>query len=353
MKVLQVIDHLNVGGAERVLVDLSNILQENQHDVTVLCLLKEAKLDSQLNKDISVIYLHRKNKFNPFYLITLYRILIKFDIIHIHLRQVLRYVSLLFYTTRIHRRKVIVFQDHFGKINTEKTISTSIRAALKRCTAYIGVSEQLTSWARSNNLNTNIFKLSNIVRLDKKMASKNDASTTTNIVSVGNFRPQKNYEFLCQLISQSPKDYNYTIYGQIVDLLYYEKIKGLIKELKIENRVTIISDCDSVLSELSNYQLGLHCAASETGPLVALEFLSKGIPFVAYNTGEVAMEIGADFPVFIQKDFEIKNWNHNIKTILEHRKTYIDELKLFFSKNYSEEAYLERCISIYQKLIAK
>ena len=45
MKVLQVIDKLDVGGAERVLVDLSNILDENNIDTTVLCLLKDSSLD--------------------------------------------------------------------------------------------------------------------------------------------------------------------------------------------------------------------------------------------------------------------------------------------------------------------
>lgn len=353
MKILQVIDHLNVGGAERVLVDLSNILHENDCDVTVLCLLKKAKLDNRLNKNINVIYLNRKNKYNPFYLIKLYKILIKFDIIHIHLRQVLRYISLLFYTTRIHKKKVVIFQDHFGKIDTEKNISSSIRAALKHCTAYIGVSNQLTDWAKNDNINSTIFKLSNIVRFKKNDISTNLPSTQIKIVSVGNFRPQKNYEFLCQLIAQSLQDYNYTIYGQLVDTAYYNKIMDLIKHLKIEDSVTVITNCDNILEELPKYHLGIHCATSETGPLVALEYLSMQIPFVAYNTGEVAIDVNKTFPNFIQKNFEVKNWNNSVNDILEQREYYVNNLKTFFIKNYSEEAYLENCLTIYQKLIAK
>ncbi|WP_405569769.1 glycosyltransferase [Winogradskyella sp. Asnod2-B02-A] len=352
MRILQVIDHLNVGGAERVLVDLTNILNENKQDVTVLCLLKKAKLDAQLNKDINVIYLHRKNKFNPLYLIKLYTILRKYDVIHIHLRQVLRYVSLLFYTTRINRKRVIIFQDHFGKIETEKTISSSIKEAMKRCTAYVGVSDQLTNWAKSNSINSNIFKLSNIVRQNKVDISSSLSLTQINIVSVGNFRPQKNYEFLCQLIAQSSQDYNFTIYGQLIDLAYYNKIKDLISDLKIEDHVKIISDCENIVSELPKYHLGLHCATSETGPLVALEYLSMQIPFVAYNTGEVAKDVGKTFPSFIQKDFDVENWNANIDMILKRRADYVKELKSFFTEKYSEDVYLENCISIYQKLIA-
>src|SRR5690554_6371034 len=101
MRVVQVIDQLNVGGAERVLVDLANLLYENNCDVTVVCLLEEGQLDGYINKASPAIYLRRKNKYNPLLLIRLYRILIQFDAIHIHLTQVVRYSSLLFYRLQL------------------------------------------------------------------------------------------------------------------------------------------------------------------------------------------------------------------------------------------------------------
>ena len=74
MKVLQVIDKLDVGGAERVLVDLSNILDENNIEITVLCLLTKSSLDEKLNKNINKIYLNRLNKLSVFKYVQLYRI---------------------------------------------------------------------------------------------------------------------------------------------------------------------------------------------------------------------------------------------------------------------------------------
>jgi glycosyltransferase involved in cell wall biosynthesis len=351
MKVLQVIDCLNVGGAERVLVDLSNLLQENGSDVTVLCLLNEAVLDSHLNTAIPVIYLRRKNKYNPFYLVKLYSILSQFDIIHIHLRQVLRYISLLFYATRLHKSKVVVFHDHFGSINTQQHITPSIRKALKCCKAYIGVSDQLTGWAEQNNVNNTVYKLTNIVRPSRGNVKSKLSSEQINIVSVGNFRPQKNYEFLCRLIAHSPKNFHYTIYGQIVDANYYNEIKSLIKHLKIADNVRVITDCNTIQTELPKYHLGVHCATSETGPLVAIEYLSVPIPFVAYNTGEVAKDVSRSFPIFIQNDFNVENWTTNMARIVNHREDYIDHLKSYFSQNYSEDRYVEKCLSIYHQLL--
>jgi glycosyltransferase involved in cell wall biosynthesis len=351
MKIVQVIDKLNVGGAERVLVDQANLLYENGSDVSVICLLDKGDLDEQLNAAIPVTYIRRQNKYHPKYLSSLYSELMKYDVIHVHLRQVIRYVSLLFYFKGLHKKRVVVFQDHYGKIATNKELSFSIKKAIKNCSAYVGVSEQLTDWAKSNTLNKTIYKLTNIVRPSVVNSEAKLHTTQINIVSVGNFRPQKNYEFLCQLVSQSPKDFHFTIYGKIVDADYFKTIKALINQLQIEERVTIITDCNAVIEELPKYHLGLHCAASETGPLVAIEYLSVPIPFVTYNTGEVAKEVSKNFPEFIQNDFDIKNWNATILQLIKNREAYITNLKPYYSENYSENAYVESCLSLYKKLV--
>lgn len=350
MRIVQVIDHLNVGGAERVLVDLSNLLYEKGQDVTVLCLLAEGKLDKKLHKSIPVIYLRRKNKYNPVYLYKLYKIVSQFDIIHIHLRQVLRYVSLFFYSFKLHKKTTVLFHDHYGKINTDKAISNSLKFALKHCKAYIGVSNQLTLWAENNAVNSKIFKLGNIVRSATRSLESKRPTDQIHVVSVGNFRPQKNYEFLCALIAECPKKFNFTIYGHIVDANYYTKICNLIEKLNIAHSVKIISDCDSVTNELQHYHIGLHCASSETGPLVALEYMNAALPFLAYSTGDVAEDVSKNYPNFIQKNFKIEHWITNMEHIVSNREDYSSSIKSYVTDKYSEDTYLSKCLAIYNQL---
>ena len=65
MKILQVIDKLDVGGAERVAVNLCSLLFENKIEVSFLNLLQPAKLDEELiQKGIKLQYLNRRNKYN-------------------------------------------------------------------------------------------------------------------------------------------------------------------------------------------------------------------------------------------------------------------------------------------------
>ena len=54
MKILQVIDHLAIGGAEKVCLDQANILAAKGHEVTMLFILNEGPLVKLLDKRISI-----------------------------------------------------------------------------------------------------------------------------------------------------------------------------------------------------------------------------------------------------------------------------------------------------------
>ncbi|WP_370392201.1 glycosyltransferase [uncultured Winogradskyella sp.] len=353
MKIVQVIDRLEVGGAERVLVDLTNLLHESNYAVSVVCLLEEGQLDAQLASEIPVTYIRRKNKFNPIYLFKLYKELNKYDVIHIHLRQVLRYVSLLFYLTGLHKKRVVVFHDHFGKISEHKSIGNSIKLAIKKCSAYVGVSEELVSWAKEEGLNSKIYKIANIIRKNRTLIKTERTNhKSVKVVSVGNFRPQKNYEYLLDVIKRSPDHYHFTIYGQAVDIAYFEKIKTQICNFNITNKVTIITNCKDIKAELHKYDIGIHTAKSETGPLVAIEYLSENLPFVGYNTGEVADKVKLVFKEFIQYDFEVTNWLKQMDLLFKNKEELEAKIEQFYNQNFSEETYVKSCVSIYEELLS-
>lgn len=352
MKILQVIDRLEVGGAERVAVDLSLLLSEEKSDtVDFMCLLDSAVLDEELIKNqLTVIYLKRLQKFNPFILYKALKIFNTYDIVHVHSRHVLRYVGLTFLPF-FKRKFKLVFHDHYGAIGTDTSISWYLKYCIKKSSAYIGVSSSLIDWAIKHELSKDIYLLSNIVR---NTSVNKTNPTISSVVVVGNFRPQKNYEFLCHLIKKLPESISVDLYGNIVDEDYYAKILALRTGLKIENRLHIITGEKSISSLLCNYKLALHCAASETGPLVAIEYLSKGLPVVMFRTGEVVEIISKISNKTIMSDFELHNWSDMIENLLANETERIQLENLMskiFKENYSEENYKKACQNIYQNII--
>ena len=132
MKVLQVIDQLKQGGTERVAVDLAILLSKTKDvEVSFYCLLDSSHLDKELiDSKIDVTYLKRKNKFNPIKLLKLWNDFNNYEIIHIHSRQVLRYVGLLFLIPFKKSFKVI-FHDHYGAIESDQEYSKYLKFCIQ------------------------------------------------------------------------------------------------------------------------------------------------------------------------------------------------------------------------------
>ena len=97
------------------------------------------------------------------------------------------------------------------------------------------------------------------------------------------------------------------------------------------------------------YDLALHPSLKESGPLVVLEYLSQGLPFLSFNTGQSNVLVKEHFPEFIMLDFEEKKWASQLMVLIDKgREFYQNNLKKFFKKKYSQENYLLKCRKIYQ-----
>src|SRR5690606_40370397 len=93
MKILQIIDKLDIGGAERVFVDMCNILQENNQDVSAMLLLEDrGELLSQLK--VPIISFSRKSKWNIPSMHACSKIVKQYDVIHCHNKHTFRYIKL-------------------------------------------------------------------------------------------------------------------------------------------------------------------------------------------------------------------------------------------------------------------
>lgn len=340
MKILQVIDRLNVGGAERVLVDLTNILYENNHDVSVLFLLYPGPLGDQINPNIPQFILNRKSKLNlkTYYQCAQY--LNQFDIIHCHHRFIYSYIKLTSILFKI--RGKIILHDHFGPIDIDKSIPLGLRWILKP-NYFIGVSQTLVSWATDQLklLQRNTFLLPNIIR--KRF--EGTATKRYDLILVSNIKPIKNQLFAIALAKKLNR--KLLILGHIQDEEYY----ALVQEAIVGTNIEVITDCNDTHAYIAKSQFGLHVSTSETGPLVLIEYLAYGIPFLAYDTGEVAALCKQTFPNMIINNFNESHWCNNITEIeSENNNALKTKLLDYYSSHFNEESYLSKCVKIYENI---
>lgn len=343
MKVLQIIDDLGIGGAERIFIDLANWLFEFGINIEVVVIIgNEIDMLEDLNPGIPFHVLNRKNRFDLHAAKKLANHIRKSDIVHIHMRHNFRY-AMAISTLGLIKSK-IVLHDHFGSINIDSSVPFGYKT-FSRPKFYIGVSMPLINWAvlRLKLPKERIFLLENCVSKLKAPPKKN----ATGLVLVSNIKPQKNQLFAIELLSCV--DEKLTIYGGIQDLTYYTQIQEKISHRNLSKRVKHIENVTNIQSILGHYRLGLHTSVTETGPITIIEYLAQGLPFLAYKTGEAARIIQSEFPEYFIENFEIEAWQGRIKELL---RTSPDREKMnwFFEKHFSKKKYIGKCLNIYKTI---
>jgi len=339
LKILQVIDQLGVGGAERVAIDVTNLLFETNVNVSFLALLTKSNQDNNLHKDIPRFYLNRASKLNLKSLFRLRSILKGFDIIHVHMRHNFRYVNLVNKLFCLNVK--VILHDHYGSIQINKSVPSFLNTFLKP-KYYIGVSKDLTDWAHTAlGLKKNIYLLQNTIIKQKHQKYKNPQG----LVILGNIKPVKNQLFAIELAHHLKK--HLTIIGKIQDQKYYKLLQQKIQELDFESKITFIHDENNPQKKINDFEIGLMTSSSESGPLVLVEYLAQSLPFISYNTGAVSSILAVELPNSFVNSFEMTEWQKRLDTISDLQIDYESLYETYFSpSNYSQQ-----CIVIYKDIL--
>lgn len=351
MKILQVVDTLGPGGAERVALNLSNLLDGAGHEVHILCLDKVGSLYQYVDHGISVTCVGRTKRISPKEMRSTVCGFSSYDVIHVHMRHVFKYV---FYSNLIFgSRKKLLFHDHSGNKEVRLTNNPLLVWAMRNST-YIGVSRDQVQWAKEDLQVDKAYLLSNVIVPHgvKERGEKKSQTSKRRLIIVSNIRRLKNIEFAIDLLINLNKAdegvFFLDIYGVVVDRGYYDKLRERIQKGGQCQQVNFIQDCSNVQSQLSQYDLAIHTSPSETGPLVLMEYLAHGLPFLSFKTGEVVEQVKEDLPSAILDNFELNNWIHAIRQVMDHNDYYSPEtLKEVFNKYYSTSNYIRECLRIY------
>lgn len=351
--VVQITDQLNAGGAERVLVTLSNLLYKHGHAVTVITTVTKGPLATQLHPEIPVIDLERKSKWNPITMFRLVKIIKAFDIIHVHASYNLRYVYLAMKLFGL--RKSIFFQEHYGNIATIKKPALHQRLIYPK-TILIAVSGTIQQWALDvlKMDSSRVFLLPNIVAAYKNPSLKEPYKKgAVSLLLVSNILPAKHIEFAIELLHKlnTANNFHLTLIGKKADTIYFQRLQQKIKELQLLQCIHFIFDCNEIQPLLHQFDLALHSSKSESGPLVLIEYMAQGLPFVTFNTGEVVRQIKSELPELIADDFNTATWMEKIGYLLDdkNRLSVRNKMTSIFDAYYSEEEYYQRCLNIYEK----
>ncbi|MFD0835511.1 glycosyltransferase [Mariniflexile aquimaris] len=289
MKVLQLIDSLHAGGAERLAVNYANALSPRIEKSYLCATREEGLLKDSISKDVEYLFLNKKSTFD-FKAINKLFLFIKtnrIDIIHAH-------SSSFFLATiiRILNPKIdLIWHEHYG--NRAQT-SIFNKFVLKSCSYFfssiITANNSLKSRSEKKLVVKKVYVLPNYPVIDASLkTTRLHGVSNKRIICLANLRTDKDHINLLNAffeVRALKSDWTLHLVGHYNEDDYYKTIKKFILQQHLENHVFIYGSRPDVYHILSQSAIGVLASKSEGLPVALLEYGLAKLPVVATNVGD-------------------------------------------------------------------
>ncbi len=356
MRVLQLIDSLDAGGAERVAVNLANALTK-KIEISFLCATrKEGLLKKSIEEKVSYIFLNKKHALDLKAFFKLYKFVLdnQVNIIHAHSSSFLWATLIKLFLPRIK----IIWHDHYGRSEFLKERKFEL---LKLCSKYFSqgfaVNKRLKEWGKEKLKVSYIDVLPNFSVKDKI-----EARTTLfgekgkRIVHLANLRPQKNHELLIdafeKVLEKHPKWTLHCI-GEDFFNEYSKKIKELILNKNLGSSVFFYGAKSDISNILKQSDIGVLSSSSEGLPLALLEYGMSKLPVVATRVGDCDTVVSNPKEGFLVPPNNSELFSNLIIKLIEDvnlREETAANLQRKIEKNFSKDKIIKKLLNTYRRV---
>lgn len=372
MKILQIIPNISGGGAERLVVDLSNHLAK-AHDVTILTLYDPSDDDlfrDQIAYEVKTQSLGKQLGFDLKVIPNLYKAINKKkpDIIHNHLRSfnyLMPSIPFLDKMPIIHTVHNDAFKEcsnskirKVRKLFFERTdivpVTISNESANSFSQAYKDIKYKLIYNGRRLPVKSQLFH-----QTIKEVSDYKQDSNTKVFVTIGRLQPQKNQLMLV-------KAFNQLIYKDDANAILIIIGKGRNNEssLKIQKKlhradqehgyIVFLGECHNATDYL--YTADYFCLSSiyEGMPITLIEAFATGTIPVCTPVGGIPEMVHDLDSSLVSKSVDVNDYYKALKRAynisLEKQEKLKQQVEILFEERYSMRHCAEQYLNLYKKL---
>ena len=287
MRIVQLIDSLEAGGAERMAVNFTNALTGKVAFSGIVATRKEGVLKQEINHIDTYAFLGRKSKFDlkAIGLMSDYIKKNQIEIVHAHGSSYFFGVLIKLFNPKIK----LIWHDHYGN----RAEDNKQKNALKICSFFFSkiltVNEALRTWSLQHLNCKEVFFIPNFS--DLKISEENTVLKGENnkrIVCLANLKKPKNHSTLIKaFVSSQIYKANWTLHliGKDFNDAYSTNLKAIIKENGLEDSIFIYNACQDVKFILSQATIGVLSSTYEGFPVTLLEYAQAKLTVVSTNVG--------------------------------------------------------------------
>lgn len=291
IRIIQIIDSLEAGGAERMAVSYANALASSIAFSGLVVTRGEGPLKEHVEDGVSYLFLKRKKMMDLWALYRLRKFVKQHRVNVLHAHSTSFFIAFLLKLTCPSLR--LVWHDHYGD---SEFLSNRPLGALRITAPFfsgiVAVNQKLKVWAEQK------LNCSNIIYLPNFPSKENNSTAATilkgipgkRIVCLANLRLQKDHFLLldvaCKLKLSYP-EWTFHLVGKDFGDDYSQKIKDLIEAFDLEKNVFLYGTKNDIPFILQQSTIGVLTSQSEGLPVALLEYGWYKKPVVVTAVGEI------------------------------------------------------------------
>jgi len=359
MRVLQLIDSLHAGGAERMAVNLANALS-TPIETSYLCVTREeGLLKASMDSSVQYVYLNKKSALDVQAILKLYKYVKSkdIDIIHAHSSSFFlgSLVKLLFPKVKL------IWHDHYG--NSELLHQRPYRV-LRFCSrffiAVFCVNTKLIEWNMKHLRVNRVQFLSNFAVPTTKAHGITQLKGTqgNRILCLANLRPQKDHLTLLKAFQKAHilhPDWTLHLVGKDFEDDYSDTINCLIKENQLEACVFLYGSRSDTEHIISQSDIGVLSSVSEGLPLALIEYGFGRLAVVVTDVGDCKRVITDDTVGRLVPSNDADSLSRAILEYINHPELRIsvsNQLLALVKEQFSKDNILESLIFEYRQALS-
>ncbi|MCW2119417.1 glycosyltransferase [Flavobacterium sp. 7A] len=362
MKILQVINSLAMGGAEKLLLESIPKYKENGLEVDLLLLngISYPFLEELKNLNCCNIYILGKlSVYNPLLIFKIIPYLKKYNLIHVHLFPA-QYWVVLAKIFSFSRTKLIFTEHSTSNKRMQNLLFKPIEKFIyffyiKIICITDDVKKILISHTGNkeskfiviyNGVNIDKFKSAKVLPLSEIHNSLKEEDLL--IIQVAGFREEKDQKTVIRSMSYLEKNVKLLLVG---DGIMKKDCELLVQENMLEERVLFLGARSDVANLLKSVDISVVSSHWEGFGLVAVEGMASGIPVVASNVRGLSKVVDGAGVLFSKGDH--RQLTKCINSLLENKENYNEIVEKGFerAKKYDINIMVEKTISLYMKYV--
>lgn len=352
MRIVQLIDSLEAGGAERMAVNYANALSEKIAFSGIVATRNEGLLLDKIKNKSGYLFLNKKGIIDIASLFKLrkYCIQHKIDFIQAHSSSFFLAVLVKLTLPKVK----IIWHDHYGNsefLNERKHLVLKLFSLFFH--QIIVVNQLLLDWNTKNMFCKKVAYLQNFPEIESlNGTTKLNGVEGKRIVCLANIRPQKNIEMLIEVaknICSAPTDITFHVVGKKFHDSYQEKIIQLIENYKLEKNVFLYGSKNDIPTILKQSTIGILTSSSEGLPVSILEYGLSKLPVIATNVGQIKEVILDNKTGFLVESDDVTTFTNKLIYLINNPQicaNFANELYHHVQDNYSKESVINQYLKL-------